>query len=157
MALHVPPSPQGSTRSANMRANRRRDTEPELAVRRLLHSQGLRYRVDFPIRPDQGRLVRPDIAFTKARVAVFIDGCFWHGCPEHGRRTGGVNGSYWGPKIARNRERDAEQASRLSAGGWMVMRFWEHEAAPEVAGRIAGAVAERTANLRMPSPSGSGR
>jgi DNA mismatch endonuclease (patch repair protein) len=123
-----------------MRANRRRDTGPELAVRRLLHASGLRFRVDYPIRPDPGRLIRPDIVFTKARIAVFIDGCFWHGCPEHGRRAAGVNAEYWGPKIARNRERDAEHNVRLASAGWSVLRFWEHEPPAIVATHVADAV-----------------
>lgn len=110
-----------------MRANRRRNTSPEMAIRRALHARGYRFRVDLAVRPDQGRLIRPDIAFTRAKVAVFVDGCFWHGCSEHGRRVEGANATYWGPKIARNRERDAEQTARLQCAGWSVARIWEHE------------------------------
>ena len=135
-SIHVPPSPGPSSRSANMRANRRRDTAPELAIRRLLHSQGYRYRIDLPIADDRPRPVRPDLVFARARLAVFIDGCYWHGCPEHGRRSGGANASYWGPKIMRNQERDTEQAGRLRAAGWTVLRLWEHEPAPAVVDEI---------------------
>src|SRR4051794_17312207 len=99
MPIKVPPPPGPSERSANMRANRRRDTTPELDLRRSLHRLGLRYRVDFPVRDGLPRPVRPDVVFTRARLAVFVDGCFWHGCPEHGRRQGGANRSYWSPKI----------------------------------------------------------
>jgi DNA mismatch endonuclease (patch repair protein) len=120
-----------------MRANRRRDTLPELAIRRALHARGHRFRVDLAIRPDDGRLVRPDIVFTRAKLAVFVDGCYWHGCPEHGRRVSGANASYWGPKIARNRERDAEQTARMERGGWTVVRVWEHEETNAALQRIA--------------------
>lgn len=108
-----------------MRAIRRRDSKPELALRSALHRMGLRFRVDFPV-PVDGRSPRPDIAFTRRRVAVFVDGCFWHGCPEHGGRPS-KNANYWNPKIARNMERDAEQTARLEAAGWSVVRVWEHE------------------------------
>lgn len=108
-----------------MRAIGRRDTGPEMVLRRLLHGEGRRYRVDFPIRTESG-LVRPDIVFTKARLAIFIDGCYWHGCPEHGR-VPTVNSSYWGPKLARNAQRDRANTAALEASGWKVLRFWEHE------------------------------
>ena len=109
---------------ATMRANRGRDTGPELAVRRELHAMGLRYRVDHPLPFDRRR--RADIAFTRAKVAVFIDGCFWHGCPEHGT-TPKMNSAFWAEKIARNRARDEDTTERLEAMGWTVLRFWEHE------------------------------
>lgn len=108
-----------------MKSIRRRDTKLELSIRSLLHRQGLRFRVDYPV-PVDGRSPRPDIAFTKRRVAVFVDGCFWHGCPEHGSKPK-KNTHYWGPKIARNIERDQEQNARLEAAGWRVLRIWEHE------------------------------
>src|SRR3954468_15059916 len=110
-----------------MRANRRRDTGPELRTRRRLHAMGFRFRVDYPISTAHSRAIRPDIVFTRARVVVFIDGCFWHGCPDHGRREAIRNGEYWGPKIQRNRERDAEHTGHLHGAGWRVLRFWEHE------------------------------
>jgi DNA mismatch endonuclease (patch repair protein) len=119
-----------------MRANRRRDTGPERRVRSVLHHLGLRFRVDFPISDGLPRPVRADIAFTKHRVAVFIDGCFWHGCPQHGRKPGGANDEYWSAKIARNAERDREHATRLSAAGWTVVRAWEHEDLHVVVARV---------------------
>lgn len=119
-----------------MRANRRRDTEPERRVRTLLHAGGMRFRVDLPVAAGRARPVRPDIAFTRGCLAVFIDGCFWHGCPEHGRRPQVKNRHYWGPKIARNVERDIEHTQALAASGWTVLRFWEHEAPGTVALRI---------------------
>lgn len=120
-----------------MAAISRRDTNPEREVRCLLHARGLRFRVDYPIRLAGLRPIRPDIVFTKRRVAIFIDGCFWHGCPEHGQRPGIRNGHYWSPKIAGNRERDARHTAALVAAGWTVLRFWEHEPAAAVANRIS--------------------
>lgn len=117
-----------------MRGNRRRDTRPELAVRRLLHAAGLRYRVDFAPLPDSRRL-RADIVFTRARVAVFIDGCYWHGCPEH-HRPARTNAEFWSAKIAGNRERDSRSDAMLRDAGWTVMRFWEHEEPIHVAARV---------------------
>jgi DNA mismatch endonuclease, patch repair protein len=111
---------------------------------------GLRYRVDYPVRDDQPRPARPDIAFLGLRLAVFIDGCYWHGCPEHGRRDGGKNRAYWGPKIARNRERDEVQVHRLHAAGWIAMRFWEHEPLSDVVFSIVRALATRTEELGLP-------
>lgn len=121
-----------------MQANKSRDTGPELAVRRLLHRQGLRYRV--ATMPQVGLRRRADIVFTRSRIAVFIDGCFWHGCPEHGRREFGRNESYWSPKIASNVSRDRDTTQRLVSAGWTVLRFWEHEDAQSVADRICDAV-----------------
>ena len=114
-------SSEGSRRS--MQSNRRRDTKPELMVRSLLHRAGLRYRVDHA--PLGGRR-RADIVFTRRRVAVFIDGCFWHGCPLHGTQPK-ANSDYWGPKLLRNQERDRETDLALRAADWTVLRFWEHE------------------------------
>lgn len=108
-----------------MSAQRREGTGPELALRRELHAVGLRYRLHRCPLPSLRR--RADVVFTRARVAVFVDGCFWHGCPEHGRRSHGVNGWYWPDKIARNQARDLDTASRLQEGGWAVVRIWEHD------------------------------
>lgn len=127
-------STAGARRS--MLANRRRDTSPELAVRRLIHATGLRYRVDFA--PLGGRR-RADIVFTRRRIAVFIDGCFWHGCPEHATYPK-RNSDYWLPKLERNIERDRETDLLLSGAGWTVLRFWEHEDPAHVAARIRAAV-----------------
>ena len=109
-----------------MRANRRTDTKPELALRSALHRQGYRFRKDFRVDLDGGARVRPDIAFTARRVAVFVDGCFWHVCPEHGRDPA-VNEWYWAPKLRRNIERDRAADAALAAAGWQVVRVWEHE------------------------------
>ncbi|TWH52641.1 T/G mismatch-specific endonuclease [Rhodococcus rhodochrous J38] len=111
-------------RSRIMRAIRRTDTKPEVRLRSALHALGFRYRKDFPIRLD-GKLLRPDIVFTRRKIAVFVDGCFWHSCPEHGR-TPGVNENYWSPKLRRNAERDREQTRLLETAGWQVLRIWEH-------------------------------
>jgi DNA mismatch endonuclease (patch repair protein) len=143
----MPTVPGPSERSANMRANKRRDTGPERRVRRLLHQRGLRFRVDLPIRASHPRPIRPDIAFTRARIAVFIDGCFWHGCPDHGRRPNVKNAFYWGPKIAGNAQRDSWHTAALEAAGWTVLRFWEHQPAEDVAREIADTYQARMHSL----------
>ena len=109
-----------------MRANRRTDTKPELALRRALHGRGYRYRKDYRLDLANGARVRPDIAFTARRVAVFVDGCFWHVCPEHGTRPA-ANTWYWDPKRSRNVQRDRAADQALAAAGWQVVRVWEHE------------------------------
>jgi len=123
-----------------MAANRRRDTGPERAVRSLLHAAGLRYRVDLPV-VIGGVRVRPDIAFTRAKLAVFIDGCFWHSCPEHGTRPA-TNTGFWSPKLDANVRRDTQHTRLLRQAGWQVLRFWEHEAPTDVAEAIAVQLAE---------------
>lgn len=125
-------------RSRNMAAIKRRDTKPERAIRSLLHAAGERYRVDLRLQLEGAR-PRPDIVFTRRRVAVFVDGCFWHCCPEHGRQPG-VNGGYWGPKLERNVARDRAADEALGAAGWTVVRVWEHEAPEEAAARIIAAL-----------------
>src|SRR5262245_13953597 len=95
--IAVPASPGPSDRSANMRANRRRDTKPEKAVRSILHARGRRFRVDYPIAIEGRRPIRPDIVFPRARLCVEVDGCWWHGCDAHGTRPTIANASYWGP------------------------------------------------------------
>lgn len=120
-----------------MQAIKPRDTRPELAIRRLIHAQGLRYRVSFRPIPDLRRTA--DVVFTRRRVAVFIDGCFWHSCPAHGREPM-KNSEYWLPKLQRNRERDAETNTTLTAAGWTVLRYWEHESPAEVAAAISAVV-----------------
>lgn len=124
-----------------MRAIRRRDSRPERVLRSILHAMGLRYRVDYAI-PIEGRKPRADIVFTRQRIAVFVDGCFWHGCPSHGGRPK-KNANYWDAKIARNQERDADQTERLVGAGWTVIRAWEHEDPSAVAERIAHALRVR--------------
>lgn len=124
-------SSEGTARS--MRSNRGRDTGPERAVRTILHTEGFRYRVDFP--PLGGRR-RADIVFTRPRVAIFIDGCFWHCCPAHGTQPR-QNADYWLPKLRRNVERDRETDASLREEGWTVLRFWEHEDPSEIARQIS--------------------
>lgn len=126
--------------SARMSRQASKDTNAELAVRRLLHAAGLRYRVEYPV-PGMARR-RIDVAFTRAKVAVLIDGCFWHGCPEHATRPK-ANAEWWRQKLDRNMARDAETTEHLTAAGWEVLRFWEHETAEEVVQRIAAAVERR--------------
>jgi DNA mismatch endonuclease (patch repair protein) len=127
-----------------MRGNRARDTKAELAVRQLVHATGLRYRVD--ARPETDLRRTADLLFTRAKVAVFVDGCYWHGCPEHFRMPA-VNLDYWSMKIGRNRERDIETTARLEERGWMVLRFWEHEVPTSVAETIGEVVRARRAGL----------
>jgi DNA mismatch endonuclease, patch repair protein len=117
-----------------MQGNRKRDTRPELALRSELHRRGLRYRID--TEPLDVLRCRADIVFRRHRVAVFVDGCFWHGCLEHGTSPR-TNAPYWGAKIARNVERDRFNDAELSAAGWTVVRVWEHEVPAEAAERIA--------------------
>lgn len=118
---------------------------------------GLRYRVDFRVGTGKGA-PRPDIAFTRAKVAVFVDGCFWHGCPTHGA-VPKVNSDYWAPKLARTRERDALNDQHLTDQGWVVMRFWEHDDPLASAEAVAAAVrrrpdpgTHRPGRLQGPSP-----
>lgn len=120
-----------------MQGNRSRDTVPELAVRRRLHAAGLRFRV--ALRPEPTLRRTADIVFTKQRIAVFIDGCYWHACPEH-RTVARANASYWSEKLARNVARDADTSTRLRAAGWTVLRFWEHEDPDQVAAAVIAVV-----------------
>lgn len=117
----------------SMRSNRCRDTYPELVIRRELHRRGHRYFVDRQVLPGLRR--RADIVFPRSRVAVFIDGCFWHGCPVH-HTIAKTNASFWAEKVRSNRERDADTDERLRAAGWTVIRVWEHEAVDEATRRI---------------------
>ncbi|MER6705697.1 very short patch repair endonuclease [Streptomyces fumanus] len=114
-----------------------KDTGVELAVRRLLHAAGLRYRVEYPV-PGMPRR-RIDVAFPKAKIAVLIDGCFWHGCPRHATHPK-ANAEWWRRKLERNMARDRETTEHLTAAGWTVLRFWEHVPADEVAGAVRAAV-----------------
>jgi len=123
-------------RSRIMRAVRARDTRPEMALRRALYARGLRgYRV-----APKWLTGKPDVVFPGARLAIFVDGCFWHGCPDHCRMPA-ARASYWRTKIRRNRVRDASDAAVLRGQGWQVLRFWEHEIhdnAEAVVAAIAG-------------------
>lgn len=121
-----------------------RDTTAEMKIRRLLHGMGFRYRVDFSVLERPKR--RADIAFTRVRVAVFVDGCFWHGCPVHGTWPK-ANAEFWREKITTNRNRDLDTNKRLKAKGWRVIRVWEHEDPKTVAEQIARAVNSRVDDL----------
>jgi DNA mismatch endonuclease (patch repair protein) len=124
-----------------MQANRRVDTRPEVALRGALHRRGLRFRKD-PILRIGDLQVRPDVIFRRAQVAVFLDGCFWHGCPEHGS-TPSANRDYWEAKLSSNVARDARVTAALRAGGWEVVRVWEHEDPEAAAEEIAAIVRSR--------------
>ncbi|MGC4152417.1 MAG: very short patch repair endonuclease [Propionicimonas sp.] len=123
-----------------MQANRSRDTGPELAVRKRLHAMGLRYRVDF--RPEPGLRRKADVVFTRARVAVFIDGCFWHGCPVHSTAPV-AHAEWWSQKLQRNVERDRDTDQRLREAGWTVLRIWEHEDPDAAAALVADLIRNR--------------
>jgi DNA mismatch endonuclease, patch repair protein len=109
--------------SRRMRATPRRDTAPELAIRSALHRRGWRYRVD--ARPEPSLRTRADLVFATRRTAVFVDGCWWHGCPTH-YTTPTTRGDWWDAKVAANRARDAAATKALEAHGWTVVRVWEH-------------------------------
>lgn len=121
-----------------MLGNKRRDTKPEVALRSALHAAGLRFRKDYRLDLDGVRF-RPDIVFTRAKVAVFVDGCFWHSCPTHGTRPT-RNVDYWLPKLERNVHRDREQDAALAAHGWQSVRIWEHEDLSHAVERVLTAV-----------------
>ena len=129
-----------------MQGNRGRDTRAELAVRRLVHAAGLSYRVNARPEPDLRRTA--DLLFTRVRVAVFIDGCYWHGCPEH-FSVPATNLDYWSTKISQNQARDLETTALLAARGWPVRRFWEHEPPTTVAERIAELVQARRSGVTV--------
>jgi DNA mismatch endonuclease (patch repair protein) len=125
-----------------MQLQRTRDTAPELALRQALHALGLRYRVDRAPIPGSPR--RADIVFTRQQVAVYVDGCFWHGCPEHGTRSKS-NTAWWEDKLARVRARDADTDRALTEAGWLVIRTWEHEDPRVVAEKIQDVIRLRKA------------
>jgi DNA mismatch endonuclease, patch repair protein len=137
------PTAASPGRSANMRAIRRTNTKPEVALRSALHRQGYRFRKDLRVDLAPGSRVRPDIVFTARRVAVFVDGCFWHACPDHGRNPAN-NEWYWAPKLRRNVERDRAGDAALAGAGWRVVRIWEHVPLDEA---IATVVRVLTGNL----------
>ncbi len=134
--------PAASSEAAKnrMESTRRRDTAPEVALRTALHRMGLRYRVDRKPLLDLRR--RADVVFSSARVVVYVDGCFWHGCPSHATWPK-ENAEFWRNKIEANRRRDADTDRRLADAGWLVVRVWEHEDPNEAAERVARAVRSR--------------
>ncbi|WP_238015564.1 very short patch repair endonuclease [Dactylosporangium sp. AC04546] len=124
------PLPLDAATAARLQRQRRASTKPELALRRELHRRGLRFRVNHPGLPG-----RPDLAFTRAKVAVFVDGCFWHCCPEHGTIPRN-NRDWWRAKLDRNVARDRAKDVALADLGWVVLHVWEHEAPDAAADRV---------------------
>lgn len=133
-----------------MAAQARRDTTPELALRSLLFSNGERYRVNFPVPGMARRTI--DIAFPRRRVAVFVDGCFWHSCPIHASAPK-QNAEWWERKLAANRRRDETTDAFLRSHGWTVIRVWEHEDPPSACARVLSALPRSP----RPIPSGGGQ
>ncbi|MDG4836936.1 very short patch repair endonuclease [Micromonospora sp. WMMD967] len=136
------PVPSSSEVSRRMSRQRRRDTAPEMSIRQLLHAQGYRYRVAWPIPGLRRRTI--DIAFTAARMAIFIDGCFWHSCPQH-KTNPAANSDWWSNKLETNRWRDSETNAHLEALGWSVLRIWEHESPADAVACIVNRLSERRA------------
>lgn len=139
MATTHHPSASSPAIERRMKSQRRRDTKAELSLRSELWRRGLRYRVDVKV---VGRRRRVDIAFTRAKVAVFVDGCFWHRCPEHGSLPK-ANRAWWTEKLEANERRDRDADTELVAAGWLVIRVWEHEDPIEAADCIEAAVRTR--------------
>jgi DNA mismatch endonuclease (patch repair protein) len=123
-----------------MRNTPTRDTPAELAIRHILHSRGMRYRVD--VRADPALRRKADIVFSKAKIAVFVDGCFWHACPDHGSAPKS-NAAWWQEKLQTNVARDRDTDERLAAAGWLVVRVWEHEDPGVAAAAIVDVVSKR--------------
>lgn len=136
------PEPANAAASKFGKANRRTDTKAEVALRSMLHRSGLRFRKDRVIRCSDGTKVRADVVFTRSRVAIFVDGCFWHSCPDH-QTIPTRNVGYWIPKLESNAARDRRVDHALLADGWHAERVWEHEDALSAAGRIAATVSSR--------------
>lgn len=153
--MHAEPTNPHAT--ATMRANRGKDTGPEMLLRRELHRRGTRYRTNLRVDLGEGRRVRPDVVFTAAKVAVFVDGCFWHGCREH-RSLPASNAEFWRQKIKGTQERDARNDEWLASDGWRVVRLWEHVPAADAAEIVLRALADARAedpdhasHLRIPN------
>nr|WP_300337985.1 very short patch repair endonuclease [Actinomyces sp.] len=152
--LHQPePSrlrPDDRETSARYSHLARRDTAPEMALRQALWHAGYRYRVQYKVPGLPRRKV--DIAFTRHKVAVQVDGCFWHGCPEHGT-VPGRNSEWWQWKIARNQARDRDTDDKLAALGWSVIHVWEHETSEEAVARVVTALSKAARTIPGPRPS----
>lgn len=130
----TPPAASSAAARAVMKANHGTDTKPEQTMRSALHRLGLRFRKHQ--RPVPEIRCIADVIFSRSRVAVFVDGCFWHGCPQHGTRPK-TNVHYWDAKLARNGERDRRNNVLLRDAGWTVVRIWEHDDPMAAAHRIA--------------------
>lgn len=142
-AKEARPSASSAVATKRMKSTRQRDTKAELRLRRELFSMGLRYYVDRKVQA--GVRTRADLVFSRARVAVFVDGCFWHCCPEHGSQPK-ANALWWSKKLSDNQRRDADAGIRLGKGGWEVIRIWEHEDPVVAAASIAKCVRSRLAS-----------
>lgn len=128
-----------------MQSNKGRDTKPELALRSAVHALGLRYRVD--ARPLKELRRTADLVFPRAKVAVFLDGCFWHGCPQH-HTVSATNATFWADKVKNNTARDRDTDRRLEESGWAVVRVWEHDDPADAARRVQAVVSARRASER---------
>lgn len=144
VANRQPSWASSETTRRSMRSNQSRDTGPELAVRSAVHRLGLRYRVNS--RPEPSLRRTADLVFRTAKVAVFVDGCFWHSCPVHGTKPR-MNDRFWCEKLERTVQRDLETNKFLRAMGWTVLRFWEHEEPAMVAERIRNVVVHRGSTI----------
>jgi DNA mismatch endonuclease (patch repair protein) len=142
MAVVQRPIPSSAEVSARLSRQRQRDTAPETALRRLLHASGLRYFVH--VKPVAGLGREVDLVFPGKRLAVFVDGCFWHGCPDRHRSWPASNAEWWRSKINANRSRDLDTDQRLEMAGWRVIRIWEHEDVSIAAKRVRAALTRRT-------------
>jgi DNA mismatch endonuclease (patch repair protein) len=143
------PTPLDASVARRMSRQPRRDTAPEVALRRELHRRGMRFRVDWPL-PGLPRR-RADIAFTRRRIVVFVDGCFWHACPEH-RTAPASNADWWAAKLQKNLSRDRNTDKHMRLLGWTVLRFWEHEDPVSAAECVEAAVRGATSAGPAPPP-----
>ena len=135
--VRAPPPASSAAARAVMQGNRGRNSAPEVRLRSALHRRGLRFRKH--VQAVDGIRCRPDVVFGPARVVVFVDGCFWHGCPDHGTQPR-TNAAYWQAKIALNQARDGRQTRALKDAGWTVVRVWEHEATERAADAVEDAL-----------------
>lgn len=147
MRRPIPSSPDVSRRMANVR---QKGTGAEVALRREMYRLGLRYRINYEVLKTPRRLA--DVAFPGRKIAVFVDGCFWHGCPEHATWPK-HNAEFWRQKIEANQRRDADTNDRLRSLGWTVLRFWAHEPPTDAARAVAHMVALVDSGHRAVSPS----
>ena len=138
--MNLRPKPSSISARNRMKATKPRDTAPEKALRSELYKKGLRYRVD--ARPIKELNRRADIVFRSTKVAIFVDGCFWHGCPIHGTQAK-ANAEFWKNKIRQNQMRDEDTSKRLKKAGWRVVRVWEHENPEKTSDKIYNVIVKR--------------
>jgi len=143
------PIPSSEAALKRMQAAKPRDTAPEKALRSALYKKGLRFRTDEKPIKDLNR--KADIVFLRTKVAVFVDGCFWHGCPIHGTQAK-ANADFWREKIKRNQERDADTTKQLEAAGWNIIRVWEHEDPEKAATEICNIIDRRKKERSVKPP-----